>query len=178
MEQSAAENSFLASHEVPTTGRSVVLCGSTRSFALMQQTAEYISREGIHVILPLSAETARTSFSRDGYLRVKREASLYHFDLIRHPDTHAVLAINPDKDGVTSYIGPNTFADLAIAFAFSRRIYVLYKLPAVFEDELVAWGAVELNGRLERLVAEMRAATSSQAAPEPQMSLPLLNLLE
>lgn len=176
--QFSAETGFPTNLDGVSTSRAVVICGSMRSFALMQQTAERIAQHGVRVLLPLSADTARTTLSRDGYLRVKRDASLYHFDLIQRPDTYAVLAINPERDGVASYIGPNTFADLALAFALGRRIYLLNGIPVTLEDELAAWGAVELHGQLERLLADVDAVTSSDAAPNPQLNLPLTDLQE
>jgi hypothetical protein len=79
--------------------------------------------------------------------------------------TCAVLAVNADKQGIRDYIGPNTFAELAIAFVNGKKIYLLQNVPRNLEDELTAWGAIPLRGDLSRLIEEVqRECAVEQAA--------------
>jgi hypothetical protein len=145
--------------------RGVVLCGSMRSYELICQTAQRLTEQGVYVNLPPPAHSSRTALTHAEYLRVKRMASRLHFDMIRDPRTWGVLAVNPELDGVASYVGPNAFAELALAFAFRRRIYLLYGVPIAYEDELAAWGAVALKGQLARLTADFRVNAPDQGEP-------------
>jgi hypothetical protein len=83
------------------------------------------------------------------------------------PRTFAVLAINADKHGIRDYIGPNTFAEVAVAFSQGKRIYLLQDVPQNLEDELRAWGVVPLRGDLGRLVGDFFACCQSEGSPAP-----------
>jgi hypothetical protein len=56
------------------------------------------------------------------------------------------------KYDISHYIGPNTFAEVAVAFAQSKKIYLLNGIPSVYEDELIAWRVIPLFGALHQLI--------------------------
>jgi len=78
----------------------------------------------------------------------KREVSMKYFSKIAEEDTSAVLIVNEPKKGISNYIGANTFAEIAIAFYFNKKIFLLNDIYDPFEDELSGWGAVSLNGNI------------------------------
>ncbi len=82
----------------------------------------------------------------------KRALSLRYFRRIRsRAATGAILVANYTKGRRTNYIGANTFAEIAVAFSAGKPIYLLNGIYPPLKDELVAWGAIALNGKLGRL---------------------------
>ena len=65
--------------------------------------------------------------------------------------TDAVLIINEDKEGKSNYIGPNSFAEIAMAFFNNKKIFLLNDIYEPYMDELSAWGVVCLNGDLGKI---------------------------
>lgn len=137
----------------------VVLCGSMAFKREMARLAAKLEELGVSAIYPDfddPAVIAARSTDVEGYKAYKREVSMRHFLKIRDPRTAGVLVANFEKNGRPSYIGPNTFAEIAVAFVEGKSIWLLNGLPEVYEDELSAWGAVDLDG-------DVQAATLSQA---------------
>ena len=79
------------------------------------------------------------------------DAMRAHFAKIRESD--AILVCNFTKKGIENYIGANTFLEMGHAYALEKPIYVLNKLPdqAYINDELKAFGAIELDGDLTKI---------------------------
>jgi hypothetical protein len=80
-----------------------------------------------------------------------------HFHRIRDRRTVGILVANVDKYGVHDYIGPNAFAEAAVAFASRRDIFVLQAIPETYRSELEAWGAIALHGDLTPILELLRA---------------------
>lgn len=134
-----------------TNDTRVVLCGSMAFEKEMARLAERLQEKGISAIYPDfddPAVIAARGTDVDGYRAYKREVSMRHFLKIRDPSTAGVLVANFEKNGRPRYIGPNTFGEIAVAFAEGKSIWLLNGLPALYEDELSAWGAVDLGGDL------------------------------
>ena len=64
---------------------------------------------------------------------------------IRRPDTVAVLVVNVDRPNVRHYIGPNSFAEIGVAFADERQVFLLQGMPDSYAEELTAWGVTCLD---------------------------------
>ena len=62
-----------------------------------------------------------------------------------------MLVVNSDKKGVKNYIGANTFAEIAIAFYFEKKLYLLNDIYGPYSDELLAWNVIPLKGNLNLL---------------------------
>lgn len=126
-----------------------------RAFDTMVEVRDELAARGISAVLPdEDAPSIRASAAQfDAH---KRLASLRHFSCIQEDQTAAILVINVDKDGAHDYIGPNSFAEIAVAFASGRTVYLWQSIPPQYEEELRAWGAQELHGELSRLDAEFR----------------------
>jgi hypothetical protein len=116
-----------------------------------------LTNSGVRTIVPDPEDDVAEELGPREFDEFKRRVAFAYLRKIRDPRTIAVLAVNCDNHGIANYIGPNTFAEIAVAFAQGKRIYVFQQIPAVYEDELVAWGAVPLGGDLSRLVDDFNA---------------------
>ena len=132
-----------------TPARTVVVCGSMKNLDLMTKIGEVLKDWGLDVITPEPDERRELSTA------TKRAASRRHIGHIRHHRTAAILVVNVDRPGADNYVGPNSFAEIGIAFADERRVFLLRGMPECYEEELVAWGVECLNGDLPRLVRDL-----------------------
>ena len=81
----------------------------------------------------------------------KKEASMKHFSEIAKPETDVVLAVNEAKNGILNYIGPNTFAEIAMGFFYQKKVYVLYEYYEPYVDELTGWDVIPLHGDIANI---------------------------
>lgn len=137
----------------------IIICGSMRAWDHMREVKELLAHRGIDCLIPDTDELSDCATEAE-LNAVKRDASLKHFRHIQDEQTGAVLVVNVAKDGEDDYIGPNSFAEIAVAFASGRGVYLLYGTPPAYSEELRAWGARELHGELDALEADMRASSS------------------
>lgn len=129
-----------------TDARRVVICGSMRNLELMTTIGDVLERSGLDVVTPEPDERAAISTA------AKRAAALRHISHIRHPRTAAILVVNVDRPEAADYVGPSSFAEISIAFADDRKVFLLHGMPHHYADELTAWGVACLHGDLRRLI--------------------------
>ena len=139
--------------------RRIVICGSMAFHGRMLDQKRRLTEAGIETITPDADPRVIQMVQVEDWRQLKRKASMRHIRRVRDQKTFGILVMNLDKYGIHDYIGPNTFAEIAIAFAHYKQIYLFQNIPAFYQDELIAWGVVALNGRLSHLVnAFQRAA--------------------
>lgn len=156
-----------------STDRRVALCGSMTFYPLMLDLQDRLLREGVPSLVPEAEDHVRSAEPPTAFKHFKRQASFAYLKKIRDPKTFAVLIVNPDKHNIPGYIGPNTFAEIAVAFAQSKRVYLLYDIPEIYADELTAWNATSLRGSVAALVADFRAESGLPLRPlMPKLPLP------
>ena len=119
----------------------IVLCGSMKLKEKMFESEEYLKTKNYEVVVPKEFRVEMT----------KTNASRLHFDEIANEKTDIVLAINASKNGIENYIGPNTFAEIAMAFYFSKQIYLLNDIYEPYKDELEGWNVIPLKGKLDNI---------------------------
>lgn len=146
----------------------IVICGSMSVYGDMLAIQNDLRREGILAVIPEAENDAILSLSEEAFSEFKRRASFKYLRIIRALETVAILAINRDKHGIHDYIGPNTFAEIAVAFAQQKRIFLLQGIPEVYSDELIAWGAIALDGNLSKI---LRFYSASVAKSTRQLNL-------
>ena len=117
----------------------IVLCGSMKLKEKMFESEEYLKTKNYEVVVPKEFRVEMT----------KTNASRLHFDEIANEKTDIVLAINASKNGIENYIGPNTFAEIAMAFYFSKQIYLLNDIYEPYKDELEGWNVIPLKENLD-----------------------------
>ncbi len=137
----------MSNKEVKT--RRVVICGSMKNLGLMNEIAEMLEMSVLDVVTPEPDDRTAVSTA------AKRAASLRHMGQIRHQRTAAILVVNVDRPEAVNYVGPNSFAEISVAFADDRRVFLLQGMPDYYADELAAWGVECLNGDLPRLVRDL-----------------------
>jgi hypothetical protein len=131
----------------------------------MQSIARELEYLGIRSIVPPLDNSAMLDALED-IQAAKREASLRHMGRIAYPDTWAVLVVNVDRYGHHDYIGPNSFAEVAVAVARQKPVYLYQGIPVLYQEELGAWGVQPLFGNLHPLVRQQPLN-----APVTQLSL-------
>lgn len=155
-------------NDLLTSERRIVICGSMGAYGLMKKIRSELIEKGVRAIVPEAEDNIKPSLSSESFSKFKRNVSYAYLKKIKDPRTIGVLAVNPDKYDIPDYIGPNTFAEIAVAFAQSKKIYILNGFPDVYEDELNAWRGIQLNGDLTRLIAEYN---STQRTDNSQLQL-------
>ena len=150
----------------------IAICGSMSHFSKMRDVYFELQRENINSILPEEEFEIHAKLDKEDFEEFKRRVSFQYLRKIRDPQTFAILVINPQKHNIENYIGPNTFAEVAIAFAHTKKIYILYDFPEMYKEELSAWGAIALKDDLLTLIKSYNVAKSEielQLSFFPQM---------
>lgn len=117
----------------------IVLCGSMKLKERIFEVERYLKNKGYEVVTPKEFRVEMT----------KENASKLHFDEIANEKTDIVLAVNETKNGIENYIGSNTFAEIAMAFYFNKKIYLLNDIYEPYKDELEGWSVIPLKGNLD-----------------------------
>lgn len=140
----------------------IVICGSMSFYGEMVNYKRMLEKYGIPALVPKYEDFYVASFTKKEFEAFKKTVSFGYLKHIRRLETVAILAVNRDKYGIPDYIGPNTFAEIAVAFAQGKKIFLLQGIPEVYASELDAWGVIPLNGRISYLLEYYRAVTSIQ----------------
>jgi len=110
----------------------------------MREYSKALSELGFAPIIPSEDDWKEIKEADINYYKAK--VSRDHFDKVTDKNTYAILVVNEPKHNVENYIGANTFAEIAFAFYFRKKIYVLNGIYKPYADELLAWGSQILNG--------------------------------
>tara|TARA_Y100000815_G_scaffold72800_1_gene61562 strand:+ start:20745 stop:21176 length:432 start_codon:yes stop_codon:yes gene_type:complete len=122
----------------------------------MDEICSRLAEQDVLAIAPDDVDTGAEFSDQKYYQRFKKEVSRRHIKKVRDPRTIGIVVANYEKYGTPSYIGANTFAEIAIAFADNKAIFLLDGIPANYSDELSAWGVHDLRGSLDPLVFRYR----------------------
>lgn len=126
--------------------KKIVISGSMKFLSDMEKCKIILNNSGFDTILPDADNW--DDIKPDQINEYKRMASKKHFDAISAPETYGILVVNQPKKDNLNYIGANTFAEIAIAFYFDKKIFILNDIYQPFVDELLGWGAIPLKGNL------------------------------
>lgn len=148
--------------------RRIVVCGSMSAYSVMAQMEDQLRQHDVLTAIPNSEDHVKPLLAAESWEVFKRNVSMGHIRRVRDPRTFAILVINLDKYGVSNYIGANTFAEVAIAFAQGKKIYLLCDIPELYMDELRAWGVISLRGDIGQLVSDYRESCHQE---KQQLSL-------
>lgn len=127
--------------ESNNTNKNIVLCGSMKVKNKILEIEHELKEKGYNVLLPKECMEGLP----------KEVASRAHFKRIIDKENDTVLIVNATKNGISNYIGPNSFAEIAFAFFYNKNIYVLNEFYEPYKDELTGWGVKELHGNIENL---------------------------
>lgn len=155
-----ANNSFRRIFNEETTSvfrssKNVVICGSMKFFPQMVACKNQLELEGINCIVPKDEAHLVNLLTEKQLIDFKRKVSTAYLKKIRDKNTVAVLIYNQEKNGVSNYIGANTLVELAMAFMWNRKIFLLNEIYEPLKDELIAWKSICLKGNLTRLISDI-----------------------
>jgi len=140
------------------TKRRIVICGSMGAYSQMLEVQHLLFSNNVRAIVPEAEDHIKPTLTPEDFSAFKRKVSHAYLRKIKDPRTFGILVVNPDKYKIPNYIGPNSFAEIAVAFAQSKKIFILNGIPDVYEDEINSWGGVCLNGVLDLLVENYHQA--------------------
>ena len=121
--------------------KTIVICGSMKVKDEIIRVSEELKKIKYNVLLPVECMEGKE----------KSIASRAHFNRIADSSTDAILVVNSTKNGVDNYIGPNSFAEAALAFFCNKKIYLFNDIYEPYQDELIGWGVISLNGNLSNI---------------------------
>lgn len=68
----------------------------------------------------------------------------------------AILVANFEKNGIPNYIGPSTFAEIGMAYAFGKKIFLLNEISKTANKiEELGLDSIVLKGNLEKIKSEL-----------------------
>ena len=119
----------------------IVLCGSKKFKDEVLRLGEVLQNRGYEAIVPKEFLVEMD----------KREHSMIHFNEITNEKTDAVLIVNENKGEIENYIGPNSFAEVAMGFYFGKKVYLKNDIYIPYKDELEGWGVIPLKGEIDKI---------------------------
>lgn len=130
----------------------IVLAGSMSFVTDMDRVATELRAMGHRATKPDLSEL-EASMHRSGVsaAETKRELGVLraYYRIVEESD--ALLIVNPQKGGVSGYIGGNSFLEMGFAYVLDKPIYVLNPVGALpYSDEIEAMDPIVLDGSLER----------------------------
>ncbi|MDG3443979.1 hypothetical protein [Nitrospirillum amazonense] len=150
--------------------RHLVICGSMSFYSYMRQVQHYLDSFGVPCLLPDPDDDRILSMANEQSDAFKRKVSLAHMKRIQNIWTYGILVTNFDKNGIYDYIGPSTFAEIAIAATSGKAVFLLNGIPSMYEHELMPWRVIPLHGHLDPVIKqyELQCRSSHQ-----QLAIPL-----
>ena len=121
--------------------KTIVICGSMKFKDKILEINDKLENLGFKTELPKECIEGIP----------KEKASRAHFKRIQNEDTDAIIVVNCDKNELKNYIGPNSFAEIAFAFYFNKKIFLLQDIYEPYKDELLGWKVIPLNKTLESI---------------------------
>ena len=133
----------------------IIICGSISAAEEIIAVQKKLEAKGYEVETPEGVKHLGM-WGEDATTEQKTERKIKH-DLIRLyyekiKTSDMVLVVNPEKKGIKSYIGGNTFLEMGFAHILSKPLYVLYEIPELsYTSEILAMQPIVLHGYLEKL---------------------------
>lgn len=132
--------------------KNIVICGSMCFYDKMLEVSEILKAKGIPTLIPKEETVEKANLSVDEFANFKRKVSNQYLSKIRENTTYAILALNQRKNEIDNYIGANTLVEISMAFCWGRPIFLYNDFYTPLVDELTAWGAICLQGDLDKLI--------------------------
>ena len=156
----------------------LMVCGSMKFYREMLMCRNTLLSQGIEAIIPKDEGDLPSKMDEKSFLQFKKRVSNAYMKKIRDSSTKAILVFNEEKKGIKNYIGANTFVEIAMAFAWNRKIYILNDIYEPFKDELLAWECKCLNGDLNILMQEWKGNSCPNQQNDNETAFTQLSLFE
>ena len=119
----------------------IVLCGSMKVKDKIFEVEEKLKEKGFNVLLPEECIQGLP----------KKIASRAHLDRVIDANNPVILIVNAEKNGIQNYIGANTFAEIAFAYYFNKKVYLYDDIYKPYKDELEGWEVIPLKKDLNNI---------------------------
>jgi len=135
----------------------IAICGSMKFHEEMTAIKAALETMDFEVVTPLQSDEntpieARTDVTEEEIITAKIEYDFIreHFRNIENSD--AILVLNYEKNGISGYIGGNTFLEMGHAFGLGKKIFLLFDIPEMdYVTEMKAMQPIVLDGDLTRI---------------------------
>ncbi len=119
----------------------IVLCGSMKVKDKIFEVKDILEAKGYNVLLPEECIKGLP----------KKIASRAHLDRVIDSNNQIILIVNSEKNGIKNYIGANTFAEIAFAYYYNKKVYLYDDIYEPYKDELEGWGVIPLKKDFNKL---------------------------
>jgi len=135
----------------------IIICGSITAAQEIIKLQKQLEEAGHSVEIPegvrnptLRRRTEISNIEKAGD-KIKYDLIRNYFEKIKNHDV--VVVVNPQKKGITGYIGGNTLIEMAFAHVLKKPLYCLYSLPELsYSPEILAMQPIVLNGDVSDLL--------------------------
>jgi hypothetical protein len=129
----------------------IIICGSITAAQEILEVKKALEDRGDSVEIPEGVKNSylqsRTeiSTSEKAHDKIKFNLIKSYFEKIKQYD--ALLVVNPEKRGITGYIGGNTLIEMAFGHVLGKKLFVLHELPQLsYLPEILAMQPILING--------------------------------
>ena len=136
--------------------KKIIICGSITAAEEILKIRDELKERGFEVEIPEGVKSielrGRTEISdtEKAEDKIKHDLIRGYFEKIK--DYDIALVVNPEKRGVSNYIGGNTFIEMAFAHVLNKQLYVFYDIPELpYTSEILAMQPIILGGDLEKI---------------------------
>ena len=119
----------------------IVLCGSMKIKDKIFEVKDELEKKGFNVLLPEECIKGLP----------KEIASRAHLDRVIDKNNPTILIVNDTKNGINNYIGANSFAEIAFAYYYHKKVYLYDDIYEPYKDELEGWGIIPLKKDLNKI---------------------------
>lgn len=152
--------------------KNILICGSMQFYKEMKLYQKKINEMGYMCEIPRDEGDLPDNITEEEFFEFKRRVSNAYLKKIRDKSTAAILVFNTRKSNKDNYIGANTFVELAMAYTWGRKIYLLNDMYEPYIDELKAWKVIPLKGNINYMLEDMKnTAYISQDSDYTQMTI-------
>ncbi|MDD4332860.1 MAG: hypothetical protein PHT51_02000 [Patescibacteria group bacterium] len=111
----------------------IVICGSINFVQEIKKISDELVKIGYEVEMPLTAQKIlngelsmedynKEKFDNDAHLRkIQDDVIRRYFNVIKECD--GILVVNYDKNGISNYIGGNTFLEIGFAHILNKNFF-------------------------------------------------------
>lgn len=137
---------------------SIFLCASMNFYRELVEIESRLQKLDWKVYIPQSAKVMKERNDYEvthvkGVLTYPERSKLIRQNFEEIAESDAILVINNTKNGIPAYIGPNVLMEIGVAFYLKKKIFIWNLVPetASFKEELLCFGAIEINQDLEKI---------------------------
>lgn len=136
--------------------KKIIICGSISAAEEIVRVKSELEVKGYGVEIPEGVkhfnewEGLGAAVSEKANRKIKNDLIRGYYEKMK--DYDAVLIVNPEKKGISGYIGGNTLIEMAFAHILHKPLYAYYQIPDMpYTSEILAIQPTVLHGDLNAL---------------------------